>query len=214
MASLALSEIDTTENKVILLGDSGTGKTSLVTRLINHQFQENMKPTIGCDFSQKEFDVAGKKVRVSIWDTAGQERFRAISYCYYKLMKIALLVFDLTNRKSFERLNFWMHEIQCQAQGSPFVVVIGNKADLVTDRAVRREEAETWVAKNKCKIYFETSAKSENDKNIDKAFEFIAQHISDITWGEAETLGGRQLDLLSNMGDRIPGENEPSKCSC
>ena len=215
MASVTHSEIDSTENKVLILGESNTGKTSIVLRFVNNSFSNNTKPTIGCDFLQKEMNVQGKPVRLSLWDTAGQERFRAISHCYYKMVRIIVLVFDLTNRKSFERLAFWKEEIEKFTDGQVLMLLVGNKADLIAERIVKREEAEDFVAKNGLKAYFETSAKNDSDVNVEKVFEFVGSQIGE---AKANLQGMSDRDIanaLRNGGENVGNEDkESSSCAC
>ena len=214
MVSLANSEIDSTENKVLILGESNTGKTSIVLRFVNNSFSNNTKPTIGCDFLQKEIQVQGKTVRLSLWDTAGQERFRAIIHCYYKMVRIIILVFDLTNRKSFEKLVFWREEIDKFTEGEVFMILLGNKVDLLAERVVKREEAEDFVAKNGLKGYYETSAKNDTDVNIEKVFEFVGSQIGELKTNVNGVGDEGIANGLRNDPENVVKEDKESSCAC
>ena len=158
MNSLVASESDIGE-KVVVVGDMGVGKSSLVLRLVNEKFIDNLKSTIGCEQYEKVIDVGSTKTKLSIWDTAGQERFRGLANSYYKKAKCVVMVFDITKKASFEKLDFWKDEVHNYADENIPVFLIGNKADLAENRVILAEDAEAFVKKNKYLRYFETSAK-------------------------------------------------------
>ncbi|MHA1999912.1 MAG: GTP-binding protein, partial [Promethearchaeota archaeon] len=124
--------------KVIVLGDGGAGKTALTVRFAQGYFQDSYKMTVGVDFSVKLIQVGERKVKLQTWDTGGQERFSFVRPLYYRGAMGALLVFDVSNRESFEHLPNWIEELTSNADPVPFVLV-GNKVDL--PREVSSEEA-------------------------------------------------------------------------
>merc|ERR1719231_2062034 len=145
--------------KVIILGDSGVGKTSLMNQYVNKKFTNQYKATIGADFLTKEVMIDDKMVTMQIWDTAGQERFQSLGVAFYRGADCCVLVYDLTQPKTFESLDGWHDEFLNQAGPPdpgrfPFVV-IGNKSDLGEQRRVSSARAAAWCkAKNEI-LYYE-----------------------------------------------------------
>ena len=121
--------------KVLLIGDSGVGKTCLLLRFSDDTFTPNFITTIGIDFKIRTIELEGKKVKLQIWDTAGQERFRTITTAYYRGAMGILLVYDVTDEKSFENIRHWMRNIEQHASDSVNKMIIGNKCDML-DRKV------------------------------------------------------------------------------
>merc|ERR1711998_609928 len=174
--------------KVIILGDSSVGKTSLMNMYVNRKFNNQYKATIGADFLTKEVMVTHngdqRLVTMQIWDTAGQERFQSLGVAFYRGADACILVFDLTSKKSFDNLDTWREEFLVQSGPSdqdnfPFVV-LGNKVDLRDSRVVTNKQAMEYckdkkiVAKESEKaVYYETSAK--DSKNVNEAFMAVAQ---------------------------------------
>jgi len=132
--------------KVIILGDSGVGKTSLMNQFVNQKFSNQYKATIGADFLAKEVEVDGQSVNLQIWDTAGQERFQSLGVAFYRGADCCVLVYDVTNQKSFDSLDSWRDEFLIQASprdpdSFPFAV-LGNKVDMESKRKVSRARAD------------------------------------------------------------------------
>ena len=146
--------------KIVTLGDSMVGKTSIVYRYFENKFNESILSTIGIDFKTKYIKVRDASVKVLIWDTAGQEKFRNIAKQYYQGANGVLLVFDVSDRKSFERIEYWLNEIKENNKiDSMYAVIVANKIDLVGERVISRDEAEKYAEKNNIS-YFEVSAKT------------------------------------------------------
>lgn len=172
--------------KVLLLGDAGVGKTSLMWRFSEDVFNKTYISTIGIDFKLRTIEVQGKRVRLQVWDTAGQERFHAISVSYYRTAVGIMLVYDITRRHSFENIAKWLRNIDEHAKEDVIKLLIGNKCDLHGPRAVKREEGEK-LAEEYDMSFFETSAK-ENE-SIEEAFECIAKEVMEKflpEWGKKE----------------------------
>ncbi|RYR18895.1 hypothetical protein Ahy_B03g063509 isoform A [Arachis hypogaea] len=181
--------------KVILLGDSGVGKTSLM----NQKFSQHYKATIGADFVTKELQVDDKLVTLQIWDTAGQERFNSLGAAFYRGADCCVLVYDVNAHKTFDTLNNWHDEFIKQAdlndhEAFPFVL-LGNKVDVDggNSRKVTEKKAREWCASRGNLPYFETSAKE--GYNVDEAFLNVAkiasenEHTQDIYFpGISETV--------------------------
>eukprot|EP01120_Amphizonella_sp_Union-15-10_P005726 TRINITY_DN1735_c0_g1_i1.p1 TRINITY_DN1735_c0_g1~~TRINITY_DN1735_c0_g1_i1.p1 ORF type:complete len:207 (-),score=48.25 TRINITY_DN1735_c0_g1_i1:120-740(-) len=163
--------------KVIILGDSGVGKTSLMNQYVNKKFSNQYKATIGADFLTKEVMVDDRLVTMQIWDTAGQERFQSLGVAFYRGADCCVLVFDVNDAKSFENLDSWRDEFLIQAaprdpENFPFVV-LGNKIDLENQRVVSQKRAMAWCQSKGDIPYFETSAKEAI--NVEQAFQTVAK---------------------------------------
>ncbi|XP_012977027.1 ras-related protein Rab-26 isoform X3 [Mesocricetus auratus] len=129
--------------KVMLVGDSGVGKTCLLVRFKDGAFLAGtFISTVGIDFRNKVLDVDGTKVKLQIWDTAGQERFRSVTHAYYRDAHALLLLYDITNKDSFDNIQAWLTEIQEYAQQDVVLMLLGNKVDSTQERVVKREDGE------------------------------------------------------------------------
>jgi len=161
--------------KVMLIGDSGVGKTCILVRFKDGAFLSgSFISTVGIDFKNKTIELDGSKIKLQIWDTAGQERFRSITHAYYRDAHALLLLYDVSSRKSFENTRAWLSEIQEYTSGDVVVMLLGNKADLSREKAVKREEGEK-LAKDFQVPFMETSAKS--GVNVELAFEAAAREL-------------------------------------
>ncbi|XVE86650.1 hypothetical protein DITRI_Ditri18aG0051800 [Diplodiscus trichospermus] len=165
--------------KVIVLGDCGVGKTSLMNQYVYNKFNQQYKATIGADFVTKELQIDDKLVTLQIWDTAGQERFQSLGSAFYRGADCCVLVYDVNVPRSFETLNNWREEFLKQADPSnpeafPFII-IGNKIDIDggSSRVVSEKKARDWCASRGNIPYFETSAK--DDYNVDEVFLCVAK---------------------------------------
>ena len=165
--------------KVILLGDSGTGKTSIMNRYLDNDAPcHHTEPTIGVDFRLKTgIEKDGKTIKLHIWDTAGQEIYRSIIEGYYKGVAAAVIVFDLTNYSSFRNVQFWLSELSRSSLTNIRVpiLLVGNKSDLTNERRVPSLEASTFAHENRL-IYYETSA--SNCDNVDHAMDSLIDAIT------------------------------------
>ena len=147
--------------KVILVGNSEVGKTSIITQYTNQSFSEDYITTISSDKSFKKIEINNKQMQLEIWDTAGQEQFRSINTIFMKNTNIAILVYDVTNSKSFEELINWYNQVNdCNQNSSDLIfAVVGNKSDLYENQIVNKEEGESFCNKYKIDFFQETSAK-------------------------------------------------------
>ncbi|KAG7460179.1 hypothetical protein MATL_G00218510 [Megalops atlanticus] len=161
--------------KVMLVGDSGVGKTCLLVRFKDGAFLAgSFISTVGIDFRNKVLNIDGMKVKLQIWDTAGQERFRSVTHAYYRDAHALLLLYDVTNKTSFDNIQAWLTEIHEYAQQDVVLMLLGNKADATQERVVKREEGER-LAKDFGVPFMETSAKS--GLNVELAFTAVAKEL-------------------------------------
>ena len=160
--------------KILLLGDSGVGKSSLLLRYTKNEFISDLRSTIGVEFALKYLTIDNFQLKVQIWDTAGMERYRSITNAYYKGAKGVIVVYDICRKKSFENVDKWIDDFKSKADDDAVIILIGNKSDLDEKREVSKEEAESKAQKNKFG-FMETSAKDNN--NVQKAFETLFHEI-------------------------------------
>ena len=153
--------------KYIIIGDAAVGKSNLLLRFAQGDFKTEYQLTIGVEFGAKNIDLNNKKFRLQIWDTAGQENYRSITRAYYKNSVCAILVYDISNRESFEHISNWVEDCMSQSPKTVFMVLVGNKSDLNEYRQVTFEEGQE-MAKNYKMMFFETSAKT--GENVEKIF--------------------------------------------
>ena len=149
------------------MGDSGVGKSCIILRYIEDTFSVNLMNSIGVDFKLKNIEIDNKKIKLQIWDTAGQERFRTITTSYYKGAHAIVIVFDITDKDSFEHVKVWMQDIDKFAKTGVMRILVGNKCDLEHQRAVTKDQGNEMALKYGIK-YIETSAK--DTINIEELF--------------------------------------------
>jgi len=160
--------------KLLLIGDSGVGKSCLLLRFADHTYTESYISTIGVDFKIRTIELDGKTIKLQIWDTAGQERFRTITSSYYRGAHGIIVVYDVTDLESFNNVKQWLNEIDRYACENVNKLLVGNKCDLVSKKAVEYETAKEFA--DKLEIPFlETSAKAAT--NVEKAFLTMAAEI-------------------------------------
>jgi len=199
--------------KVIILGDSSVGKTSLMNQYVSKRFTTSYKATIGADFCTKEVVVDDRVVTMQIWDTAGQERFQSLGVAFYRGADCCVLVYDVTSPNSFKNLDSWREEFLIQAGPKdpdhfPFVV-LGNKMDL-ENRQVSTRRAQQWCQSKNDIPHFETSAK--DGINVETAFETIAKNaLAQEADVELYNEFPDQIRLNSDRNNR-PRNNENCQC--
>ncbi|AET37454.1 Rab family GTPase YPT32 Ecym_1207 [Eremothecium cymbalariae DBVPG len=199
--------------KIVLIGDSGVGKSNLLSRFTTDEFNVNSKSTIGVEFATRTIEVEGKKVKAQIWDTAGQERYRAITSAYYRGAVGALIVYDISKSSSYENCNHWLAELRENADENVAVGLIGNKSDLAHLRAVPTDEAKNYAQENQM-LFTETSAL--NAENVDLAFRelitAIYQMVSKNQVDLSEKSGGGTMPRGPTIS-LTPASNEKTKKS-
>ena len=163
------------ETKIITLGDSRVGKSSLIIKFIDNKFSLNYISTVGFDLKYKTLKLDDEEIKIVIHDTAGQERFKSLSTNYIKKAKGILLVYDITDKKSFDNLGKWMSDIEEEeVSGKIPIILIGNKSDLIEERVISKEEGEKMAKQYNLKFY-ETSCK--NGDNVENCFLDLARQI-------------------------------------
>ncbi|XP_073901302.1 ras-related protein Rab-37 isoform X2 [Castor canadensis] len=189
--------------KTILVGDSGVGKTSLLVQFDQGKFiPGSFSATVGIGFTNKVVTVDGTRVKLQIWDTAGQERFRSVTHAYYRDAQALLLLYDITNKSSFDNIRAWLAEIHEYAQRGVVIMLLGNKADVSSERVIRSEDGET-LAREYGVPFMETSAKT--GMNVELAFLAIAK--------ELKYRAGRQANEPSfQIRDYVESQKKRSSC--
>lgn len=168
------------EVKVVTVGEAAVGKSSITLRFVHNHFRENNVATIGASFLSKTIYVSKGWVKFNIWDTAGQEKYRSLASLYYRGVDCAVLVYDITNRDSFEAVKtFWIHELrhQCSGEGGLVICLAGNKCDLESQRQVSTEEGRL-LASEYGALFYECSAKES--ENINEIFVAIANQLPEL----------------------------------
>ncbi|XP_068459035.1 ras-related protein Rab-8B-like [Clinocottus analis] len=176
--------------KLLLIGDSGVGKTCLLFRFSEDSFNTTFISTIGIDFKIRTIELDGKRVKLQIWDTAGQERFRTITTAYYRGAMGIMLVYDICNEKSFENIKNWIRNIEEHASSDVEKMVLGNKCDMADRRQVSKDRGEKLAIDYGVK-FLETSAKSS--LNVEEAFYNMGR------------------DILHNLSSKTNDNNGSSK---
>lgn len=161
--------------KILLIGDSGVGKSCLLVRFVEDKFSPSFITTIGIDFKIKTVDINGKKVKLQLWDTAGQERFRTITTAYYRGAMGIILVYDVTDERTFTNVNQWFKTVSDHANDDAQLLLVGNKSDMDT-RVVSYEQGES-LAKELGLPFVEASAK--DDTNVNDIFFTLAKLIQE-----------------------------------
>lgn len=207
--------------KIVIIGDSGVGKSNLMTRYTSDEFNQDSPSTIGVEFMTKADKINGRDCKVQIWDTAGQERFKAISRSIYHGAKGAMLVYDITNQTSFDAIPGWLQELRVHVHTTCSIFLIGNKCDLEHLRVVKREAADKFARENGLS-FLETSALDKT--NVDKSFSWLVKQIYDVVaTGPVESsaaknkpkiTGGQPVDMSKGSTKGDADAKKSKKCSC
>ena len=195
--------------KVLLLGNSDVGKSSMLLRFVDSVWNDAFTPTIGVDFKVKTLEINNKRVKMQIWDTAGQERFRTVVSTYFRGAHGILLLYDVTNKDSFKNLENWLIEIEKNSNQKVLKILIGNKCDLTEDREITTEEGQTFANRNGME-FMETSAKMNT--NVSEAFTTLGKLMIEFNSKTNTNHGqksGEVKTLKSNSGKDL---NTKKKC--
>ncbi|XDA70613.1 hypothetical protein R6Z07F_000984 [Ovis aries] len=187
--------------KVVLIGESGVGKTNLLSRFTRNEFSHDSRTTIGVEFSTRTVMLGTAAIKAQIWDTAGLERYRAITSAYYRGAVGALLVFDLTKHQTYAVVERWLKELYDHAEATIVVMLVGNKSDLSQSREVPTEEARMF-AENNGLLFLETSALDST--NVELAFETVLRAIQSVSQKQrsrnGESVGDNVVKSISQRG--------------
>jgi len=191
--------------KLLLIGDSGVGKSCLLLRFADDTYTDSYISTIGVDFKIRTVDLDTKTIKLQIWDTAGQERFRTITSSYYRGAHGIIIVYDITDKESFDNVRQWLFEIDRYASENVCKLLVGNKSDLTNKRAVEYEQAKGFADELNVP-FLETSAK--NAANVEQAFLTMAAQIKN----KMQSQPAPQLKPTLVIGDTKPVAKESSGC--
>lgn len=195
--------------KVVLIGDSAVGKSQMLNRFARNEFTLDSKATIGVEFQTRTIIVDHKTIKAQIWDTAGQERYRAVTSAYYRGAVGAMLVYDITKRQTFDHIARWLEELRSHADNNIVIMLIGNKTDLGTLRAVSTEDAKEFAEKEGL-FFLETSALEAT--NVESAFYTVLTEIYRIVSKKSltanEEQGNGNAALLTGTKIVIPADGQ------
>ena len=189
--------------KIMVLGESKVAKTALIKRYTKNEFGGVYLTTVGMDFQDKIIQIEDKKVRLQIWDTAGQERFRNVTKSYFQSSHGFVLVYDITDRDSLDKTNFWIEQIKSNGRENPKIILVGNKCDLINERQVSIEEGENFAKKHNIK-FFEASAK--DGTNVNELFFYLANEIY-----QDDKLNGKKGRKMTVSLGKISSNNTKKK---
>ncbi|KAL6570639.1 Ras-related protein Rab-11B [Orobanche gracilis] len=193
--------------KLVLIGDSGVGKSNLLSRFARNEFSLESKSTIGVEFATRSIRVNDKIVKAQIWDTAGQERYRAITSAYYRGAVGALLVYDVTRHVTFENVERWLKELRDHTDQNIVIMLVGNKADLRHLRAVSTEDGQAFSEKEKI-CFMETSALES--LNVENAFTEVLTEIYRVVCRKALDIGDDPSALPKGQTISVGNKDEVS----
>ena len=160
--------------KIVLVGDSGVGKTNLLLRYLKNEFNTQTKATVGVEFGNTKVRIDNALIKAQIWDTAGQERYRSITSAYYKGAHGALIVYDITRKDSFDSVEKWLSDLRNNGEEKMVIMAIGNKSDMEIERVISTQDGEAKAQRNNI-AFLETSAL--NATNVAKAFDELIQKL-------------------------------------
>lgn len=194
----------------MFLGEQSVGKTSLITRFMYDTFDNTYQATIGIDFLSKTMYLEDRTVRLQLWDTAGQERFRSLIPSYIRDSSVAVVVYDITNRASFQNTSKWVDDVRAERGNDVIIVLVGNKTDLNDKRQVTTEEAEKRAQEFNV-MFIETSAKAGH--NVKTLFKKIAQALPGMD-KDAQQDGAAAANKTIDVSTQNQQSEESSGCKC
>ena len=192
--------------KILIIGDSGVGKTSILLRYVDDRYSPMHDFTIGVDFRTKIIDFNGKRAKLYIWDTSGQERFRAITASYYRGAQGILLVYDVTNQKSFHDIKQWLQEAETHGSSKVAKVLVGNKCDLTKNKEVDTETGHKLSAQLRIP-FIETSTK--DSLRIQDMFLTLCEEVKRMQGAELEALARRKSGVTT-----VSQQEKKDSCAC
>ena len=190
--------------KLILVGDSGVGKTNILSKYLKNNFDPDSKATVGVEFGTKNIEIDNKKIKVQIWDTAGQERYKSITSTYYKGAKGAFIVYDITRKSTFDNIDKWIGDLKNNGDENMIVYLVGNKSDLNDMREVRKDEAMT--KSEKYNIAFSETSALYGD-NIHKIFQDIMEKVYINFYRNANTNKDKEINKGVDLNEESKENN-------
>ena len=200
--------------KIVLIGDSNVGKTNILSKYLQNEFNPDSKATVGVEFGSKTININNNVIKAQIWDTAGTEKYRSITNAYYKGAKGAFVVYDISRKTSFNNIDKWLFDLKNNGDENINIVLIGNKIDLENQREVTTEEGEKKAIINKVS-FIETSAK--NGDNIEKAFNLMIENVYENFKKEnenKENIDSEELNKEKTLNLNSNNENQIKKKKC
>ena len=194
--------------KYIIIGDPSVGKSNLLMKFAHNKFTEEYQTTIGVEFGAKNIQIKNQMYRIQIWDTAGQENFRSITRAYFKNCVCAMVVYDITSRKSFENVQNWLQDVHDQSPKTVLIILIGNKIDLENKRDVSYDEGKEYAIKNGL-IFMETSAKT--GEGVEEIFKQSAEEIDQKILENYYDLNSEICGIKKGKTNNINLNNEKTK---
>ncbi len=192
--------------KLIIIGDTGVGKSCLMLRGTKNEFREDHDVTIGVEYGSFSLKINSKSVKILIWDTAGQETFQSVAKVFYKGSHCIFLVYNITDEKSFEKLQHWLKEIRETASANAMIVLVGNMLDLESKRTVSKEKGEEFKIRENLDAFVETSAKS--GQNVQELFIRTAKTLF---WRDREKYIPKEAVKIGSKNSVI---HRRKKCQC
>lgn len=201
--------------KIIIVGDSSVGKTSLIERYCKNQWSNQTRPTIGVEFSTKTIEINGQQVKLQIWDTAGQERFRGVASSYYKGASGVFVCYDITKLQSFTNLKTWLDEVKLYSSENICMTIVGNKKDKIDDRVVTIDDAAQLAKQNSCS-FLEVSAQDNKGKEIDMAFQIMIDKMlgSEDLGRDVRRTSNINLGMKRSSIDMQEVDKKKTDCKC
>lgn len=181
--------------KIIIIGDTGTGKSSLLLKYTDNEFNDSFNSTIGADFRSKQIDIDNRKLKLMIWDTAGQERFRSITRSYYRTIDGIIITIDVTRRETFNNLQYWMNEVGRFEKSDCPIIIVGTKTDRNNMRQVMREDVELFMKIMCSKHNIEYMEASPKTDNVDAVFEKLGKKLADSNIFASRKIDSKTIDI-------------------
>ena len=197
--------------KIIIVGDSGVGKTNLITRFASDKFDKNSRATIGVEFLYKTLKINKEIFKIEIWDTAGKERYKSIASAYYKGARGAIVVYDITSEDSFKNIDLWIEEVKSKAANNLQIMLIGNKSDLFADRKISKEKG---IDKARSLNVFLFEASALDKTNVNEAFNRLIRELYLDIKNKSRNSGNNEGENAVKNGMNLNMTSKPKKKCC
>ena len=202
--------------KIVVVGESGVGKSNLVHQFVQNVFNEQLNPTLGVELESLVVPTHnGKFAKMQFWDTAGQEKMRTITHSYYHDAHGAILVYDVADKSTIERIPYWMKQVRDRTGENVKCMLLGNKIDKVDERQVTKEQGEA-IATKWGALFFEVSAKTNQDNCVNKAMEALVKEMVDVVTPTAQATMEKKLGIVEKtklrVSDRLSSEKTGNSC--